>query len=517
MKQWVQQWVTTFHDTIERAVEEQLQRLSPYEADDRAVVQRAVQHVRRGAIRWEVGDEPATIRYTVEPSEQQVTLRSNEPSTWNEREHLSGWLSLYSMSHSVNELIESWREGAFQPSERPATNERTPEAWNRFFNHSIDQFLLLVDGATTHVFVNEWKQVYRRFDEQKPFEWEWQPLYELFGTLSLLEASLPVIGQVIDSHDYELPYEKWQAEQLLDEATHRIRRAVHQLKEQPRLFETDAFFKALPPLIRRATLSTTDLFSFRFHTYRLLWEELFKEREQLEEMEQLYEVTASDALFFNAALHILHGKDFSLAPLFARSDEEAVERAITFANYVETEDRIDLLHELTTFIVERSDEWIRPDLPFTTREERLQEVYDFIVRADFSEEACETWLRSFGDVAESLYAQFLIDRDRCGDWTQLVLQSDTMASLFTNDVREVVARRAPEAVVPIYHQFVLRAIDGKTRDDYRQAVRLLKEMKRPALQAFASDWWNGYIEAIQQSFSRLRALREELEKGQLTV
>ena len=55
----------------------------------------------------------------------------------------------------------------------------------------------------------------------------------------------------------------------------------------------------------------------------------------------------------------------------------------------------------------------------------------------------------------------------------------------------------------------------KSRQNYKQAVRIWRAMKSAAKKAGKLDYFESYMEAVQQQFKRLRALQEEINKSNL--
>ena len=83
-------------------------------------------------------------------------------------------------------------------------------------------------------------------------------------------------------------------------------------------------------------------------------------------------------------------------------------------------------------------------------------------------------------------------------------------------LKEVV-EEAPAVVLPLYHFYAMEEIKQKSRLHYKQAVRIWKKMKTAAKKAGKMNFWEEYIASIRNQYKRLRALQEELEKGNLFI
>ena len=60
-------------------------------------------------------------------------------------------------------------------------------------------------------------------------------------------------------------------------------------------------------------------------------------------------------------------------------------------------------------------------------------------------------------------------------------------------------------------------IKEKNRHSYRRAVKLFKKMKAGSKKSGKADFWNQYIDTVREKNRRLRALMEEMEKGNLNL
>ena len=76
---------------------------------------------------------------------------------------------------------------------------------------------------------------------------------------------------------------------------------------------------------------------------------------------------------------------------------------------------------------------------------------------------------------------------------------------------------APEETLPLFHFYAMAEIRQKSRINYKQAVRIWKKMKSAAKKCGKTNFWSEYIFTIRDQHRRLRALQEELEKGNLLV
>ena len=82
------------------------------------------------------------------------------------------------------------------------------------------------------------------------------------------------------------------------------------------------------------------------------------------------------------------------------------------------------------------------------------------------------------------------------------------------DIRTT-AKMAPSVLVPLYHQSVESWIALRNRQSYRMAVKQLKKLEKLYQSMKNKDDWSRYMNRIAVKYQRMRALQEELRKGNL--
>ncbi|WP_127533256.1 SWIM zinc finger family protein [Paenibacillus kobensis] len=105
-----------------------------------------------------------------------------------------------------------------------------------------------------------------------------------------------------------------------------------------------------------------------------------------------------------------------------------------------------------------------------------------------------------------------------GKWRQWIdYQMSTGVEPLSHRVTELapIEKHAPEALLPYYHQAVERYVLAKNRDGYKSAVKLLKRLAKLYKKLKQEPRWALFLTAFADRHSRLRALQEELRKGNL--
>jgi hypothetical protein len=123
-----------------------------------------------------------------------------------------------------------------------------------------------------------------------------------------------------------------------------------------------------------------------------------------------------------------------------------------------------------------------------------------------------SWLpRSF-----NFYAEYLLEAGLYREWAELNIcyRCHTWESTNKSALRHLESRE-PAVLMPLYHQWAARLIGEKNRKAYQDAVKVLKKIRSLYNRQKMSGEWKTFISRLVLRHQRLRAFREELQKGKL--
>lgn len=125
-------------------------------------------------------------------------------------------------------------------------------------------------------------------------------------------------------------------------------------------------------------------------------------------------------------------------------------------------------------------------------------------------------LRSWLPRSLDCYAEYLLEEDLFTEWVELHMsyRGYTWENMDKEALRLIEAKE-PAALIPLYHQWSMMLIEGKTRKSYQAAVRLLKKLRALYNKNKAIKEWHAFIHSLAARYPRMRALQEELRKGKL--
>ncbi len=209
---------------------------------------------------------------------------------------------------------------------------------------------------------------------------------------------------------------------------------------------------------------------------------------------------------------------------YSKQDEEALLKLAEMANEMQLND--DDVEQFVNQLIQDKD-WSRLHL-------WLVELGSLIDKLNFSFK--DTYFRYWDLVVEQIpesepqmweiieqhihfartnYRDKLLMYGKWEKWAELVIALELDPLQFRASELTEIEKKAPHALLPFYHQAVERYVWQKNRRDYKAAAKLLKRIARIYKKTKKVERWEQFIQAFAARHSRLRALQEELKKGNL--
>ncbi|QMV42749.1 SWIM zinc finger family protein [Cohnella cholangitidis] len=117
--------------------------------------------------------------------------------------------------------------------------------------------------------------------------------------------------------------------------------------------------------------------------------------------------------------------------------------------------------------------------------------------------------------SRALYEEKLLSNGKWERWMDFHLSMDSDPLDFRATDLQPLEKNAPEVLIPFYHQAVERYVLVKNRDSYKAATKLLKRLAKLYKKIKQEPRWEQFLSSFIVRHSRLRALQEELRKGNL--
>ena len=129
------------------------------------------------------------------------------------------------------------------------------------------------------------------------------------------------------------------------------------------------------------------------------------------------------------------------------------------------------------------------------------------------------WIRMMREWLPLSYSELsahYLSRGRMREWTDLQLAMGIRPEDLDPGHLRVLAKEAPELLLPLFHRAVDESVRTRGRQGYRAAVRHLKRLEKLYRAAGREERWRMFIREFRIRHARLRALQEELRYANLS-
>lgn len=130
----------------------------------------------------------------------------------------------------------------------------------------------------------------------------------------------------------------------------------------------------------------------------------------------------------------------------------------------------------------------------------------------------EEWMETVrGLLPSSLryYADYLLEQQDYDRWADVHIAWETNPDDYDPAGVRRVEKAGPRALLPLYHGRVWQAIDTRSRQGYKDAVREMKKLKKLYVRLKIEPQWSQFVARLTVQYGRLRALQEEMRKSGL--
>ncbi|AQQ55150.1 SWIM zinc finger family protein [Planococcus lenghuensis] len=506
----VQALAKRFEETISDFMTAVDSTLHPSSERDEEMVRKAVFFVRHGGVTFQsFNEETQLLEATVKDVHTvKVVLNFNDllsscscPEEDMCRHRLAVIFGLYQKVGSLSGWVADWRA---KKNEQLLLmpDERSPAQWlaivKSVWQEPIPEYTRRNFFYFSQLYENRLNAVLAYL----PFEREWKTLFRVYAHfLSLVHAWEFYRDGIHEMHHSF--FGRW-----LEEEIQSLTSLLEQLSVQHRTFAHDPFFDVLEEQVHRFAEKQDETFAARFSVYRLFWELLFTTK-RLREQEAARIAGTDNRLevFFDLLLNR------EIGDIQPAADELSV--WIELAELARENGRQDAMQRILSGIRPHVERFLFNEIHPQYREANVKTLSRLFTAAELSESEWEELFSQFGRYGLPAYSAYLIDRQEFRKWAELH-QRHRSPLYFAEEcgLKEVQAA-APDCVLPLYHFYALQHVEERSRSGYKQAVRIWKRMKTACKKSGQLPFFESYMNEIKLRYKRLRALQQEIEKGQL--
>ena len=497
--------------------------LRPEVEVDAAKMRSAVAFVRNGAVGNYMTDDIG-VEIDADVQLETVTMRIEEnvmvcscPEDGWCAHRIAVAFHLYSQFNSLTDWMHEWRRTEAQQM-MLTLSERTPEAWITVLTRLTNPLRTIDVAENPGVFIHESSMIDQKMIPLVPFEWEWKPLFELYYRMHVLDAGWGFVNEHLGNRYSSFFYGKWYVENWLGEQLGKLADSVNAIGAKPMLFEADAFHEQIKSLVRNFALGNEGLFEERFSVYRLFWQRIFPmPKARAEELAILAESPSKEARIFTAFFSLLQGQYEDLEAMTKSVEATDIETWLPLAHLAENSEDSKALSIIMHALLPHIGDYLKDTVAPASRSYFVRDIDGLLEGANFSESDREAMFTHYGESGVDVYADFLVERERFSEWAALMHRYSITFEEAEAGGLKLALSIDPAAVLPLLHIYAMDFIREKNRHSYRRAVKLFKKMKAGAKKSGKSEFWNRYIDAVREKNRRLRALMEEMEKGNLNL
>lgn len=423
---------------------------------------------------------------------------------------------LYQQNDSLSTWISNWRSTADQAQLTLLRDERSPRSWDILVDNFFRKFISNYPPNSFYLLEFAVQDLKKQIRKSRPFEREWQPIFDVYVDLVVLMKVWPYLEPFAESNmrNRVLYFLKEYVEELDD--------TLAQLASKPRLFAADTFYEEMMKRVRNFYFEMESFISYRKHIYLSFWDALVVDK-ATREKEVAYLQTlekTEDDIPLNMVLPYFYIMLSRIDDLLEAADLMESEQLLEWVEVCEK-----ALHASNKDLAKELARKLLPHVPSYLNEialnpsrvmliRRLEILFDSI---QLKTNELENLYQSFGLYGIQSYSNLLLKEKRYHDWMALHQSANSSLEYAEACGLSIVKEEAPEVLLPLYHHYAMRFILEKNRYSYKQAIRIWKKMKQVAKKTNDTDFWNEYVETIREKYRRLRALQQEIEKGNLPL
>ena len=423
---------------------------------------------------------------------------------------------LYQQNDSLSTWISNWRSMEDQAQLKLLRDERSPRSWDALIENFFRKFISNYPPTSFYLLEFAVHDLKTQIRKSRPFEREWQPIFDVYVNLVVLMKVWPYLEPFADSNMQN------RVLHFLNDYIEELDESLAQLASKPRLFAADTFYEELMKRVRSFYFDMESLISYRKHVYLAFWESLVTDKASREKEVTFLQALdkTEDDISLNMVLPYFYLTLSRLDDLLEAANQMQTEQLLEWVEICEKalhSSNRELANELSRKLLPHIPAFLNDVAPNPSRVmliRRLELLFDSM---QLKSDELEKLYQSFGLYGIQSYSNLLIEEKRYRDWMALHLTANSSLEYAEACGLSVIKEEAPAVLMPLYHHHAIRFLSEKNRYSYKQAVRIWKKMKQVAKKTNDHDYWNRYVDTIRDKYRRLRALQQEIEKGNLPL
>lgn len=442
------------------------------------------------------------------------------------RHQMALFFYMYASVDRVGSLLQQWKEGdkpkpslASIPVKKGSTLQRVEnkqnslEFWITFFEKEFQRFESNHPEKSIYFFATMYHSFFQLLKRSAPYSEEYKRLFHIHAALFCIRKTIDLLEQMevrnyqIDS--YIKPYFHNYTDTVLDESL--------EMKKVSLPFSIDGMLEESIEIVRE-TLLRQSVFQFeRLQMYRLLWVTFFNRKKWIELEENALDLENPVHVIAYAHLRFLQNDDESAIETMKKLGRESSAYSFWWISYLSESKKWDRVRPWINHATEGIREYIFSIQSYEGRRHMTRLYLQNI--SPYTEEHDET---VYFEALEQLlpysyveYTDFLLETEDYRKWVELQIFAGYDIDEIDRHVLKEIEKVDRTVLLPLYHQAVAKAIEGKNRPSYKKAVKYLRKIRTYYKKMKQEDIWDDYITKVATVNKRLRAFQQELTRASM--
>ncbi|MEH7224636.1 SWIM zinc finger family protein [Bacillus sp. JJ1566] len=442
------------------------------------------------------------------------------------RHRMALFFYMYASVDRVGSLLEQWKAGnkpkptlASIPVikgnalQRVEYKENSLESWLTLFNSEYKRFESGHREKNVYHFATLYHSLFQTLKRKAPRSEELKRLFLIHATLFCIRKTVELLDQ-IEVKNYQVdtyikPYFHNFTDVVLDNSL--------EMRKVSLPFSLDGLLEESLELVRETLLSETMFQYERMQMYRLLWTTFFNRKKWLEIEEAALDIEHPVQLIAYAHIRFLQKDDSTAIETMKKLGHLAVPYSFWWISYLSEGKNWDRARLWIEHAVDGAQEYILGIQSYEGRRHMTRLfLQNIMMYADERDSAVYTKaLKLLLPYSYVEYNDFLLDTEQYREWVELQIMVGYEVDDMDRYILKEIEALDRAVLLPLYHQAIAKAIEGKNRPSYKKAVKYLRKVRTHYKKLKQEDRWDDYITKLAAVNKRLRAFQQELLRASM--
>ncbi|MEH7387135.1 SWIM zinc finger family protein [Bacillus sp. JJ1521] len=442
------------------------------------------------------------------------------------RHRMALFFYMYASVDRVGSLLQHWKDGN-EPKPTLASipvkkgnvlhrveyKENSLESWLTLFNSEYKRFESGHREKNVYFFATLYHSLFQALKRKAPRSEELKRLYHIHAALFCIQKTVELLD-LIEVRNYQVdtyikPYFHNFTDVVLDNSL--------EMRKLSLPFSLDGLLEDSIEPVRQTLLSET-LFQYeRMQMYRLLWSTFFNRKKWLEIEENALDTENPVHQIAYAHIRFLQKDDTTAIETMKKLGHSATPYSFWWISYLSEAKNWDRARPWIDHALDGIQDYIFGIQSYEGRRHMtrlfLQNIMTYSDERDSS--VYVKALKQLLPYSYVEYSDFLLDTEQFRKWVELQIMVGYDVDDMDRNILKEIETHDRSALLPLYHQAVAKAIEGKNRPSYKKAVKYLRKLRTHYKKIKQEDRWDDYITKLAAVNKRLRAFQQELLRASM--